>query len=65
MSDSPAKKSADKTGTTEVVQAIVFTCKFCGETKPLSELVIIKNYFPQLSACNVCARGVINHEKTE
>jgi hypothetical protein len=36
---------------------IVFTCKFCGETKPLDEMVIIRRYFPQLTACNQCSKN--------
>jgi transcription elongation factor Elf1 len=35
---------------------LVFTCKFCGETKPLSELVIMRQYYPQLAACKDCSR---------
>jgi hypothetical protein len=63
MSESPAKKSAEKTEST--AKEIVFTCKSCGETKPLSELVVIRHYFPQISACKICARGVVDHEKPE
>ncbi len=36
---------------------IVFKCKLCGETKPLSELVVMRHYYPQLAACKKCARG--------
>jgi transcription elongation factor Elf1 len=36
---------------------IVFKCKYCGETKPLSDLVVMRQYYPQLSACKNCAMG--------
>jgi hypothetical protein len=42
---------------------IFFTCKFCGETKPLEELTIIRRYYPQLTACSECARNK-NSEET-
>lgn len=38
-------------------QEINFTCKFCGEKKPLSELVVMRQYFPPISVCAVCSKG--------
>jgi hypothetical protein len=38
----------------------VFTCKFCGETKPLVELVIMQQFFPPISACKTCAKATRN-----
>jgi hypothetical protein len=63
MSESPAKKGAEKTAST--AKEIVFTCKSCGETKPLSELVILQHFFPQIAVCKVCARGVVDHANME
>jgi hypothetical protein len=39
------------------VKPIFFTCKFCGETKPLQDLIVIRRFYPQLTACKECARG--------
>jgi len=36
---------------------ILFTCKFCGETKPLKDLIVIRHFYPQLSACKECAQA--------
>jgi hypothetical protein len=41
----------------EPVKEIVFTCKFCGETKPYVELVVMRHYFPQIAVCQECAKG--------
>ena len=43
--------------TTETTQDVVFKCPFCGETKPLKELVVMRHYYPQVPACRDCARG--------
>ena len=36
---------------------VMFKCPFCGETKPLKELVVMRHYYPQVPACRDCARG--------
>jgi transcription elongation factor Elf1 len=36
---------------------ITFTCKFCGESKPLQDLIVIKHFYPQMSACKACAQA--------
>jgi transcription elongation factor Elf1 len=41
---------------------ITFTCKFCGENKPLSDLVVMRQYYPQITACKTCAIGTRNVE---
>ena len=41
----------------EPAKAIVFKCNFCHETKPFSELVVLRHYFPQISVCQDCSRG--------
>lgn len=35
---------------------VVFICKFCGEAKPLSDLIMLRNLYPQVSCCRECAR---------
>jgi transcription elongation factor Elf1 len=52
-----AGKTEKKTVEVKKETEIVFKCKFCGETKPLSELVVMRHYYPQISACKKCARG--------
>ncbi len=39
------------------VKPVYFTCKFCGESKPLQDLIVIRRFHPQLSACKECARS--------
>jgi hypothetical protein len=60
MSDKTEKKGQ------EPVQAreIVFKCQFCGETKPLVDLVVMRQYFPQKSSCKTCATRTSKPEPT-
>jgi hypothetical protein len=39
------------------LKPVFFTCKFCGESKPLGDLVVVRRFFPQLAACSECARS--------
>ena len=39
------------------LKPVYFTCKFCGESRPLSDLVVVRRFFPQLAACSECARS--------
>lgn len=39
------------------LKPIFFTCKFCGESKPLDNLVVIRRFYPQQTACAECARS--------
>jgi hypothetical protein len=48
-------KSEKKSEETTKARTISFKCKFCGESKPLSDLVVLNQYFPPLSACRACA----------
>jgi hypothetical protein len=41
-----------------VVKAINFKCQFCGEERPLDQMVILRQYFPPKSACKECARTI-------
>jgi len=42
---------------TNDTKEIVFKCKSCGDTKPLNEMVVMRQYYPQISVCRSCARG--------
>jgi hypothetical protein len=33
---------------------ITFKCKFCQESKPLEEMVVITRFFPPVVACRDC-----------
>jgi hypothetical protein len=65
MAESTAKSNAETTNSSLNETGIMFKCKICGESKPLSDLVVIKNYYPQLSACRACARGKFDHLNPE
>ncbi len=42
--------------TKEAEKEITFYCKFCGESKPLSEMTFMTRFFPVLVACRECER---------
>ena len=52
MSESSTEQKA--TGLSKSAD-FTFTCKFCGETKPLNELILMREYFPPMPACGACA----------
>lgn len=52
-----SEKSEKKTAQVEPPKTIMFKCKFCGEDKPLDELVILRQYYPILSCCKECSKG--------
>ncbi len=58
MPEKTKKKVTDtaKTEKTAKGEETVFVCKFCGETKPLSELVVLRQYYPLISCCKKCAK---------
>jgi hypothetical protein len=39
---------------------VYFKCKYCGETKPLEELVVLRQFFPQISICQACSIAASN-----
>lgn len=48
---------AKEKATSEKTDAeITFFCKFCGKSKPLSEMTLQKRFFPVLTACRECER---------
>jgi transcription elongation factor Elf1 len=38
----------------EANKELTFLCKFCGESKPLSEMTFMTRYYPILIACRSC-----------
>jgi len=44
-------------------QEITFRCKYCGESKPIAEMVVMKQYFPQLVACRTCSVSIRNRRQ--
>jgi hypothetical protein len=35
---------------------VTFKCKFCGEVRPLNEMVRMTRFFPPVVACSGCAK---------
>ena len=44
---------------------ITFTCRFCEEAKPYSEMVVMGDFFPPLTACRSCAQYINQSEGKE
>jgi hypothetical protein len=61
MSGKTEKKIAEIVSEKE----IVFKCKFCGQTKPFSGLVVMRQYYPQISVCKTCAIGTRKSDQAE
>ena len=38
------------------VKDSTFTCKFCEQEKPLSEMTVITRFFPAVPACKECGK---------
>ena len=53
MSNATEKQFADSANE----NTIQFKCKFCQESKPLKDLVIMRQYFPQIAVCKTCSLG--------
>ena len=62
MTTKGEKKESIKTSE---FKAITFKCRFCGEVKPYSEMVIMPRYFPPLAACRSCSLKVEYAPKEE
>jgi hypothetical protein len=63
MPEKAEKKSTEKVKDKPVKEKekeIVFTCKFCGETKPFCELVVMRQFYPPISSCKTCAKSTRN-----
>lgn len=50
---------AEKKATKEQSDSeITFVCKFCGKSKPLSEMTLQTRFFPVLTACRECEKAL-------
>jgi hypothetical protein len=47
----------EKAKETPKAKEVLFICKFCGAKKPLSDLVMLRNLYPQVACCRECARN--------
>lgn len=48
--ETKSKPSAKK------AKEIIFTCKYCENDKPLSEMVVVTRFSPPLVACKACEK---------
>jgi hypothetical protein len=49
--------NTDKSGVeSKPEKEITFTCRFCGASRPFADMVVIRHYYPQITACSACAR---------
>jgi len=49
--ESKAKETKEKE-----TRETTFKCRFCGETRPLGEMIIMTRFFPQIVACRDCEK---------
>ena len=57
MPKSEHKEKAQEAPQREIsVKDLNFKCHFCGESKPLSTMVILRQYYPPKNACKECAK---------
>ncbi len=38
------------------IKDLCFKCQFCGETKPIDKMVMLRQYYPPKACCKECAR---------
>ncbi|MDO8687487.1 MAG: hypothetical protein Q7K41_02740 [Dehalococcoidales bacterium] len=50
MTTDTAKRKESK------AKEVTFKCKFCEESKPLNEMVVLTRYFPPMVACRACEK---------
>jgi ribosomal protein L32 len=58
------EKSGKKAVAKNSEKQILFKCKFCGEMKLLNDMIVMRQYFPQISVCRDCAKSNLNHQQT-
>ena len=54
------EKSENNAVETDKDKEFIFVCKFCGETKPFCDLVVMSQFFPPISSCKACAKATRN-----
>ena len=53
------RMTTDKNGDKSTkARIITFKCKFCGETRPLDEMVMLPGFFPPIAACRDCEKAI-------
>ena len=50
------EKSKQKPVAKAKKKEITFVCKFCEQIRPLSDMVVLRNYYPQITSCKECAK---------
>jgi transcription elongation factor Elf1 len=55
-------KAKKQTPEKAMEKEIVFVCKFCGKTKPLSDMVVLRRFYPQITTCKECAKDTKSSE---
>ncbi len=50
------EKSTEKATDKAKKKEITFVCKFCEQTRPLSDMVVLRNFYPQVTSCKDCAK---------
>ena len=51
-----AEETTQKKAAAKKTKESSFTCRFCGKTRPISELRVIARFSPSLVACRDCAK---------
>lgn len=57
MTAEKKKKVALKTKETSKTKEITFNCKFCEQSKPLTEMVVLTRFFPPVVVCKDCEKS--------
>ena len=50
-------KVALKTKESSKIAKITFTCKFCEQSKPLTEMAVLTRFFPPVVVCKDCEKS--------
>ncbi|MDO8568474.1 MAG: hypothetical protein Q7R57_07150 [Dehalococcoidales bacterium] len=57
--EAKTQKSAEaKVPETKDEKPITFLCKFCGQTKPVTQMAILTIFSPPLTACRECEKAM-------
>ncbi|MFH1382935.1 MAG: hypothetical protein ABIH70_08615 [Chloroflexota bacterium] len=56
MTTEKKKKGQTKIKEKTKIKAGSFRCKFCGKTRPIEEMVVLRRFFPPLVVCRDCEK---------
>jgi hypothetical protein len=66
MPAKPKKKTSEKVKEKipekSKAKEINFVCKFCEKTWPLSDMVVLRHFYPQVTSCKECAKDKVSSE---